>query len=162
MARKVFFSFHYQRDVVRVSQIRNSNVVTSSFTQDTFLDAAAWETVKQGGDAAIKKWIDTQMEGTSVTVVLIGKETSERKYVKYEIEKSWNSGNGLIGVYIHNAKNFLGQTDSKGSNPFDSFTMNNNPTEKLSNRIKTYDWINHNGRQNIGAWIEQAAKERGR
>lgn len=162
MPRKVFFSFHYDRDVVRVSQVRNCNVVTSTFAQDSFLDAAAWETIKRGGDTAIKKWIDSQMEGTSVTVVLIGKETSQRKYVKYEIEKSWNRGNGLIGVYIHNAKNFLGQTDTKGANPFDDFHMKDNTTEKLSNRIKTYDWISDNGRQNIGTWIEQAAKDRGR
>lgn len=162
MPRKVFFSFHYDRDVVRVSQVRNCNVVTSAFTQDAFLDAAAWETVKRGGETAIKKWIDSQMEGTSVTVVLIGKETSQRKYVKYEIEQSWNKGNGVIGIYIHNAKNFAGLTDTKGANPFEDFNMKNNASEKLSNRIKTYDWINDNGRQNIGNWIEQAARDRGR
>jgi hypothetical protein len=162
MARRVFFSFHYDRDVVRVSQVRNCNVVTSDFTQDDFLDAADWETVKIGGDAAIKKWIDTQLKGTSVTVVLIGRETSERKYVKYEIEQSWNTGNGMIGIYIHNATNFAGQTDIKGANPFETFHMGDNQNDKLSNHVKTYDWINDNGRQNIGAWIEQAAKDRGR
>ena len=59
MARKVFFSFHYDRDVLRVSQVRNCNVVTSGFTQDDFVDAADWETVKKGGDSAIKNWIDS-------------------------------------------------------------------------------------------------------
>lgn len=55
MARKVFFSFYYERDVVMVSQVRNSNVVTTSFTQDPFLEAADWETIKRGGEAGIKR-----------------------------------------------------------------------------------------------------------
>ena len=29
MARKVFFSFHYERDAWRVAQVRNSNIITN-------------------------------------------------------------------------------------------------------------------------------------
>ena len=68
MARKVFFSFKYD-DVARAMIVRNSWV-----TQDSagFIDKADFEEVKRKGDAAIKKWIDEQLKGTTVTVVLVG------------------------------------------------------------------------------------------
>jgi len=36
-----------------------------------FIDAANFEKLKKQGDAAIKRWIDDQLKGTSVTVVLV-------------------------------------------------------------------------------------------
>src|SRR5688500_16738359 len=107
MARRAFFSFHYERDAWRAGQVRNAYV-----TQDAAgsVDYADWEAVKSRGDAAIKKWIDDQLVGTSVTVVLIGAETATREYVQYEIRQSIARGNGLLGIYIHNVKNSSGQT----------------------------------------------------
>ena len=52
----------------------------------------------------MQKWIDEQMKGTSVTVVLIGAETSTRPHVGYEIAESHKKGNGMLGIYIHNIK----------------------------------------------------------
>jgi len=85
MARRVFFSFHYERDILRVGQIRNSGITKSGVESAGFIDAASWESVKRQGDEAIKRWISSQLDGTSVTVVLIGAETSQREWVKYEI-----------------------------------------------------------------------------
>ena len=104
MARRVFFSFHYEIDIQRASQVRNSWVTKPDREAAGFWDAAAWEEVKKKGEGAIERWIDKQLEGTSVTVVLIGAETSERRYVQYEINESWDKGNGLIGTYVHNLK----------------------------------------------------------
>src|SRR5438034_10811884 len=101
MARRAFFSFHYERDNWRAGQVRNS-WVTQDRESAGFWDAAAWEEVKKKGDAAIEKWIDDQLHGTSITVVLIGAETSERKYVGTEIVKSRSRGNGILGINIHN------------------------------------------------------------
>jgi len=81
MARRVFFSFHYERDIWRASQIRNSWVTKLDREDAGFWNAASWEEVKKKGDEAIKRWIDAQLQGTCVTAVLIGAETSERKYV---------------------------------------------------------------------------------
>ena len=53
-----------------------------------FWDAADWEKVKRQGDDVIKRWINKQLEGTSVTAVLIGAETSDRKWVRYEVKES--------------------------------------------------------------------------
>ena len=61
-----------------------------------------WETVTGGGETAIKKWIDDQMYGKSCVIVLIGSQTSGRKWIKYEIEKAWDDHRGLLGIYIHN------------------------------------------------------------
>ena len=54
--------------------------------------------MKKQGDRAVKDWIDRQLKNTSVTVVLIGSETSNRPYVQYEIKKSYEAltASGLI------------------------------------------------------------------
>jgi len=147
MARRVFFSFHYERDIWRASQVRNSWVTKPDREAAGFWDAAAWEEVKRKGDEAIRAWIREQLKGTTVTVVLIGTETSEREYVQYEIDQSWNKGNGLIGVYIHNLKDKNGHTEPKGEDPFTALGYKN---------IRTYDWVRDNGYENLGDWVEAA------
>jgi hypothetical protein len=114
MARKVFFSFHYERDVWRTNVVRNSGVV-EGYAAAGFQDASLWEEAKKKGDADVKKLIDKGLIGTSVTVVLIGAETSQRKFVDYEIEKSITRGNGLLGIYISGIKDQNGKTDMQGS-----------------------------------------------
>ena len=146
MARRVFFAFHYERDIWRASQVRNS-WVTKDREAAGFWDAASWEDVKRSGEDAVKRWIDKQLEGTSVTVVLIGTETSERKYIKYEINKRWEKRTGLIGVYVHNLLDQNRRTDIKGVDPFIALGYKS---------IKTYDWVNDNGYANLGDWIDAA------
>ncbi len=145
MARRVYFAFHYQRDIWRVNQVRNSNIV-EGFDEAGFIDSSLWEEAKKKGDKAIKKLIDDGLEGTTVTVVLIGAKTSEREYVDYEIDQSWERGNGLIGIYIHQLEGQDGKTDFKGKNPFESGYT----------KIKTYDWVDDNGYNNIGDWVDAA------
>ena len=142
MARKVFFSFHYDRDSWRVSQVRNCNVV-SGYDKNPFLDRAKWEAVKRSGDAAIKRWINEQLKGTSVTVVLIGRETASRRWVKYEIAKSIELGKGLLGIDISKIRNQAGETDETGANP-------------LPRGYPYYRWNNDDGRSNLAKWLEAA------
>lgn len=59
------------------------------------------------------------MEGRSCVVVLIGSQTARRKWINYEIEKGWNDGKGVVGIYIHRLKDQEGKQTVKGSNPFD-------------------------------------------
>lgn len=158
MARHTFFSFHYERDAWRASQVRNS-WVTQDREASGFFDKAKWEEAKKKGDAAIKAWIDGELKGTSVTVVLIGAETSTRAYVDYEITQSWATGNGLLGVYIHNLKDSSQNTDTKGANPFAKWNFKANGNVVT---IPTYDWVSNDGYTNLGSWIETAAKLRGR
>ena len=148
MARRVFFSFHYERDVSRANVVRNS-WVTQDREAAGFFDAGLWEEAKRKGDAAIKKMIDDALQNTSVTAVLIGKETSSRPYVQYEIDQSMARGNGLVGVWINAIKNLAGETDEAGPNP-------------LSSKYKVYAWNRDDGYTNFGAWVEEAAKAAGK
>jgi len=160
MARKVFFSFHFERDSWRAGQVRNSGVTKDN---SGFIDAAAWEAVKKKGDKAIKDWIDEQLKGTSVTVILIGKETADRKYVKYEIQRSAEKGNGFLGIYIHDLDNKDKQKDEKGINPLKNFYFEkDNKKIYLSDIYKIYSWKKDDGFKNFEKWVEEAAKLAGR
>src|ERR1700693_5749074 len=119
MARKVFFSFHYARDSWRVQNVRKSTSI-ARFDKTPFYDKAAWEQIKRGGDQAIKNWINSQLSGTSVTVVLIGAETYKRRWVKYEIQRSIEEGKGLMGLYIGGIKDQYGKTEDLGPDPLPS------------------------------------------
>jgi len=158
MARKVFFSFHYERDVWRVSQVRNSQTILSSFEETQFLDKAHWEQIKANGQGAIQRWIDNQLIGTSCTIVLIGNATSERQWVHYEIQRSWDLGNGLFGIYIHDLRDSQGFSDTSGLNPFNQSRFVN----KFGNNYHPfiYNWVQDGGRTNVATWIERAIKDR--
>ena len=171
MARRVFSSFHHQKDSWRVGQVRNSWLLQKG-ESNKFMDAAAWEQVKRKGDTAVKAWIDRELNGTGVTVVLIGQETAMRPFVRYEIEESFRRKNGLLAIHIHGIKNSDKKTSRKGRNPLDDFTaMVDHPflgifghkTEKRYSEIfQTFDWIQDDGRRNMAAWIEEAARKVGR
>lgn len=148
MARKIFFSFHYAKDAQRVATVRNSNII-GNFEKSPFYDKAEWETIKRNGDSAIQNWIDKQLLGTSVTVVLIGTETYMRRWVKYEIAKSIELGKGLIGVHINGIKDWAGKTENLGKNP-------------LPEGYLTYKWNADNGAAKLAQWVETAAVKAGR
>ena len=112
-----------------------------------------WEAVKQGGDTAIKKWIDNQMKYRSCTVVLVGSNTADRKWINYEIRKSRNEGMGVVGIYIHGLKVQDGRISSKGKNPFDHISYGNSG-EKLSSVVKCYDPAGHNSQKQYD-WIKK-------
>ncbi|XVJ64992.1 MAG: TIR domain-containing protein [Lacibacter sp.] len=163
MARRAFFSFHYENDVWRANIVRNSWVTKEDREAAGFVDAADFEEVKKGGDAAIKRWIDNQLTGTSVTVVLIGSDTSNRPYVQYELQQSYSRGNGLLGIYIHQLKDRYGNTSSKGSNTFGEIGKDASGNAVYFSTIyPCYDWVDNDGYNNLGNWIEEAAKKAGK
>ncbi|HOV08709.1 MAG TPA: TIR domain-containing protein [Spirochaetota bacterium] len=160
MARKVFYSFYFKEDNWRASQVRNIGVVEGNQP----VSDNDWEQIKKGGDEAIKRWINEQLNGRSCTIVLIGTNTAGRKWIKYEIEKSWNERKGLFGIYIHNLKDKDGNQSRKGRNPFDDFKLEG---KALSQIIKTYDPPYFDSKKvyeyiqnNIGSWVEEAIKIR--
>src|SRR3972149_6412247 len=112
MARRVFFSFKYKQDVSRAMVVRNS-WVTQGREAAGFIDSADFEELEEQGDDAIKNWIDKQLSGTSVTVVLVGEKTCSSKWVKYEIDKSIEIGNGLLGIDVSKIKDLHGNTTER-------------------------------------------------
>lgn len=131
--RQVFFSFEYNKDNWRAAQVRNMGKVSSD---STFSDND-WEEVKMKSDLAIKRWINSEMEKRSCIVVLIGATTSSRKWVKYEIEKAYELGKGILGIYIDRLKDADGNQTTKGSNPF--YNIFTDDGHRLSNYVKAYD-----------------------
>lgn len=155
MTRRAFYSFHYTPDNWRVSQVRNMGVIEGNQP----VSDNDWETVKKGGDKGIQKWIDDQIHGKSVAIVLIGSNTAGRKWIKYEIQKAWADGKGVLGVHIHNLKDSNEKQASKGENPFGN----------LSTIVKAYDppytsstYVYNHIKENLGDWIETAIQIRGK
>lgn len=136
------------------------------------MDKAAWEKVQRKGDAAVKAWIDKEMIGTGVTVVLIGQLTATRPYVQYEIQQSIKKRKGLLGIYIHKIKIPNRERCRKGHNPLHDFTvLRDHPwfglfgvksEQKLSDIFQTFDWEEDDGRANMPGWIEEAARRANR
>ncbi len=156
--RSIFYSFHYDNDVFRVQQIRN----IGALEENKPVSANEWETIKRGGSRAIEKWIDDTMKYRSCVVVLIGSETANRPWVKYEIQKAWKDGKGLFGIYIHNLNCMRTGKCYKGSNPFEQFTF----TDARGNikQIKCYNPTPSDAynsiKYNLEDWIEQALIDR--
>ena len=158
--RQVFSSFHYKPDNWRAAQIRNMGLVQGNRT----VSDNEWETVTRGGDAAIQAWIDGQMHRRSCAVILIGSRTAGRKWIRYEIEKAWNDGKGLLGIYIHNLEDVNGNQSRKGADPFYSLYPSGG---RLSNIVKSYDPpykqstnVYAHIQDNIADWIEEAIEIR--
>jgi hypothetical protein len=104
-----------------------------------------------GKDLAIKRWISEQMKGRSCTVVLVGQNTANRKWINYEIIKSWDEGMGVVGIHIHGLKNTDGYIANKGDNPFD-YIGYGNTGKMLSSIVKCYDPAGSNSKDRY-AWI---------
>jgi len=157
--RQIFYSFHFDNDVMRVQQIRNIGALEDNKP----ISANDWEEVKKKGNPSIEKWIDDNMKYRSCVIVLVGEETAGRPWVKYEIKKAWNDGKGLLGIYIHNIKCPRNGKCSKGRNPFDDFDLKNG--NKLSSIVKCYNPDSTDAykdiKDNIETWVEAAIAQRG-
>lgn len=137
MAKKVFFSFHYQ-DVIdfRANVVRQS-WVTQDREEAGYFDASLWEASKKKSDADLMRLIDNGLDGTSVTTVLIGSHTYSRRWVRYEIIKSLARGNKVLGVHINSIKCKNGQTKNHGNNPFQYLGIQYSAN---GDRVEFYEW----------------------
>ena len=160
MARRVFFSFHYENDITRSMIVRNS-WVTQGKEAAGFIDKAAFEQIKRQGDDAVHRWIDKQLEGTSVTVVLIGAETLNRPFVKYEICKSLQRDNAVIGVHINRIIDMRTLVTSKRGNVHSVIGYYGNKEPAYFDDVcdGIYDYFSQDGYTNMSKWIEAAARK---
>lgn len=136
MARRCFYSFHYQPDNWRASTVRQIGAIEGNQPASD----NDWETIAKGPnrDERITRWIAEQMKGRTCTIVLVGAETANRRWINHEIIKSWNEGLGVVGIRIHGLKNRLGEASSMGNNPFDYIT--HGPSQRpLSSIVKCYN-----------------------
>lgn len=162
LARRVFFSFHFDGDYWRTQQVRN----IGSLEGQALCTANAWEEVKRKGDGAIERWIDDNMHGKSCVIALVGAQTANRPWVIYEISKGWNDGKGVLAIRVDRLLDSKGQSSSAGANPLSKVTFKNRQgtlaevaplkTPTGSDSKAVYASI----ADNIEAWIEEAIRIR--
>jgi hypothetical protein len=121
MAKRVFFSFYYQ-DVVdfRANVVRLHWLTKPDRESAGFFDASIWGNAELSGDVGVKRVINSGLVGTTATCVLIGSETYARRWVRYEIMKSFRKGNSLLAVHINSIKGRDQRTKTSGPNPLRS------------------------------------------
>jgi hypothetical protein len=119
VARRVFFSFHYDDvETFRANVVRKHGL-TKETGEAGFFDASIWEDAERHGDASVKRLINSSLENTTVTCVLIGTDTWKRRWVRYEILKSYDRANLLFGIHINSVLDKNRQTFPPGRDPFD-------------------------------------------
>lgn len=120
MAKKVFFSFHYQ-DVIdfRANVVRNHGQFKLNSQESGYFDRSIWEEAKKESSLALKRLINKGLKNTSNTCILVGDETFKRPWVRYEIFKSFLNDNHLFSIHINGIKCKKGKTKDLGKNPFD-------------------------------------------
>ena len=147
--RQVFYSFHYIPDCWRAAQVRSIGVIEGNKPAPD----NDWEKITQAGDHAIKNWINQQMKYRSCTVVLVGSNTANRKWINYEIVESWNAGMGVVGIHIYGLENKDGLISKKGNNPF-NYIKYGASGNKLSSIVKCYVPSGDNSKERY-AWISK-------
>lgn len=118
MARRTFFSFHYKPDVTRANVVKNS-WVTKDREDAGFFDSSAFEKAKKADDDSLKRFLNKEVDGSSVVCALVGAETASRRWVRYEIQRAIWDGRGLLAIRIHTIKDFNQSATSAGISPFD-------------------------------------------
>lgn len=123
MAKRVYFAFHYQ-DVTdfRANVVRKHNF-TGGVEVAGYYDHSIWESAKNSNPLSLKRLINAELENTSVTAILIGSDTWARRWVRYEVMKSIERGNRVIGIHINSIAGKDQQTKLLGPNPFDNLGL---------------------------------------
>jgi len=119
MAKRVYFAFHYQ-DVIdfRANVVRKHNFA-EGVESAGYYDHSIWEDAKKSSPSALKRLINAELEGTTVTAILIGSNTWARRWVRYEIFKSVERGNRVLGIHVNCIRGKDEKAKPLGPNPFD-------------------------------------------
>lgn len=133
LKRRVFFSFHYQNDIWRVNQIRQSWRYQHENQREAegFFDASIWESAKRTSPESLKTLIRENIKNTSVTCVLAGQETFQRRWVRYEIARSIVKGNGLFTVTISNMLDQKRYSSPAGDDPLNHMAVYKVPDGRI-------------------------------
>jgi hypothetical protein len=163
MAKRVYFAFHYQ-DVIdfRANVVRGHNYVGGVETAG-YYDHSIWEDAKKTDPLALKRLINSELQNSSVTAVLIGTHTWSRRWVRYEIMKSLERGNRVIGIHINAIKGKDQMVKGIGPNPFDylGLEISADGTKGTPTEYKDNKWVYYS---DLGSFAvnQQPAANRGK
>lgn len=102
MGRRVFISFQHDDKL----QAQGFNLLRwNPNVPFEFVGRHLLSPVDSKDTQYIRRKVSEQLNGTSVTVVLIGKKTAQSEWVDFEIRQSLARGNGMIGIRLKDARN---------------------------------------------------------
>jgi hypothetical protein len=143
MAKRIYFCFHY-RDVVdfRANVVRNHWMTKPDREAAGFFDWSLWESAEKTGSTAVKRLINGGLDGSSVTCILIGSNTYERPWVRYEVMKSFRRGNRIFGVHINSIRGKNQLTKPLGPNPLKylGVTFSESGVTRTLHEIRNGEW----------------------
>ncbi|MBA7501433.1 hypothetical protein ES706_00003 [subsurface metagenome] len=102
MSRRVFISFQHDDNMQAKGFALlqwNPNVPVE------FVGRHLLSPVDSEDEQYVRSKIREKLEGTSVTIVLIGAHTADSEWVDFEIRESLNRGNGVLGIRLPGHEN---------------------------------------------------------
>ena len=136
----------FSTDVIRAMVFRNS--WTTQGERHPASSMLPPRGARGSGQEAVADSIDDRFLGTSVTVLLVGEKTCNSKWVGSRDRADEERGNGLLGIDVSKIKDFDSNTSQRCG--------------KIPAGYPFYLWNNDDGYNNIGTWIEEAAKAAGK
>ena len=117
--RKAYFAFRFE-DIMRVNNVRNGwrGIHPDGLFDRSFYDSSIWEKSEASDPEALKKLMREAVENTSAVCVLVGTNTWQGRWVKYEIARAVIDGRGLLAVHINGLNHHQRRApDPNGYNP---------------------------------------------
>jgi hypothetical protein len=118
--RKVYFAFSFS-DILRVNNVRQIGKIGASReirNARTFYDRSIWERRSIKNDEGLKNLMRRGVKYSSAVCVLIGTDTWESRWVKYEIARAVIDGRGLFSLHINSLNHHARRVpDPWGYNP---------------------------------------------
>jgi hypothetical protein len=156
MVTDIYLSYYRDGDGERAEAVARA-CRASGLAVHGVVDALGW--LRLGRDGAVKEWIERELAGTAVTVVLVTAATGSVDVVKYEVKKSYGRGNGLVAVRVHGLPGRDGTTDEPGANPLDEVLVPaRGDTVPLAELCALWDWVDDDGASRVVEWVEHAAR----
>jgi hypothetical protein len=117
--RKAYFAFRFE-DIMRVNNVRNAWKIDhpDNTAMRSFYDRSIWGKSKAQEPESLKALMREAMIHSSAVCVLVGKNTWQGPWVKYEIARSVVDERGLLAVHINGLNHHHRQApDTRGYNP---------------------------------------------
>jgi hypothetical protein len=117
MAYLAYFSFDYEDAADFRAGVVRDHKFAGGIEKAGYFAKSTWAESKKKDPSELKRQIDGALEGTFASVVLIGDLTYARRWVRYEIFKSVEQGNALVGININGIPGKDKKTKPNGPNP---------------------------------------------
>ena len=159
MSKKVYFCFNHEEDADFVAIVKNSWVMKGLMDSGLYNDDE-YKLFKNYNYNDLCRLINNKIEETDVTIVLIGENTLDNPIVKFEILKSYDIDNAIIGIDINRIINGDRHKPKVEIDPHKQIGefFDNTPIYFDEICDEYYDYLMDDGFQFMGKWIENATQ----